>query len=123
MHLSWEGKKLDGVTRWLSWRPPFVKGSPEEPDELLDEVLAQYRVEDVHGVGRTPLVWWTKTFAYNYAYDLHRLNVWEDRAVVRAALLDPGTPASMCGRLLRRMHLTSTSCTTRCVQSCLCTSR
>ena len=73
MQWSYESKKLDCAAKFLSWRPPYVRSSQEETEQQSWSV--RYMAEDTLGLGRAPCIWWTLNPRYNFAYDIHRLNV------------------------------------------------
>jgi len=88
MSWSYERKKADCCVKHLGWRPPWVKASEgSDPDPaaayLVDEKFA---VEDLVGLGRIPVIWWTLNPKYNALYDVQRLNA--DLRRARAATED-----------------------------------
>lgn len=86
MQWSYESKKLDCAAKFLSWRPPYVRSSQEETEQQSWSV--RYMAEDTLGLGRAPCIWWTLNPRYNFAYDIHRLNVFSEDGV--AAVVSPG---------------------------------
>ena len=87
MHWAYQGKQLDCTVRYLSWRPSWVREVDEDEDnddvfERLGSVEASdgkrvpgRRMDDTVGLGRTAYSWFTISCAYNFAFDIHRLNV------------------------------------------------
>ena len=88
MQWAYEGKRLDWAVKHLSWRPPWVRGEDHGAgeDEEVDR-LCKHRVVDRVGLGRISTFWWTLNCPYNYAYDVHRLNVSAQQA---AEAVSPG---------------------------------
>jgi hypothetical protein len=86
MQWSFENKKLDCAAKFLSWCPPYVRSSRENAEEECWSV--DYMVDDTLGLGRAPCIWWTLNPRYNFAYDIHRLNVGSAEGV--AAVTSPG---------------------------------
>ena len=74
MHWSFEGRKLTAAVQFLSWRPPWVKPR-QGADDVETFIDDEHRVEDRHGLGRIPGLWWTLNPKYNALYEIHRLNV------------------------------------------------
>ena len=79
MQWAYEGKKLDTVVKYMSWRPPWVRGEDEDPGSVDHDLLGDNLVAyDLVGRGRTPAFWWTLNCGwrgYNCVCDIHRLNV------------------------------------------------
>ena len=73
MQWSFENKKLDCAAQWLSWGLPYVRSLSEDAQDGCWSV--SYMVDDTLGLGRAPCIWWTLNPRYNFAYDIHRLNV------------------------------------------------
>ena len=86
MQWSYESKKLDCAAKYLSWCPPWVRSSPEK--DLRESFSVSYMMEDTLGLGRSPCIWWTLNPRYNFAYDIHRLNVFSSEAVAAVASVD-----------------------------------
>ena len=64
---------MDCAAKWLSWCPPYVRSLSEDAQDGCWSV--SYMVDDTLGLGRAPCIWWTLNPRYNFAYDIHRLNV------------------------------------------------
>ena len=47
-------------------------GAEDGTQPFIDEEL---RLQDRHGLGRIPSLWWTLNPKYNALYEIHRLNV------------------------------------------------
>ena len=99
MQWAKESKELDCAVKQMSWTPPWVKPSEEEPKkkvkgqgEALPKTAGVYnateepwcyvdrneQVDDLLGRGpdgRIPAFWWTLNHRYNFDYEVHRLNV------------------------------------------------
>jgi hypothetical protein len=84
MQWAYEGKKLDCAVKHLSWLPPWVRGVGYDQVEFVRLCRAQgpdgrwrpgHRVADAVGLGRIPSECFALNCAYNYACDIHRLNV------------------------------------------------
>ena len=64
MSWSYEGKKLKSAVAHLAWRPPWLFQAGEESDELRMRFLgANQQMFDKHGLGRTPMHWFTQNCA------------------------------------------------------------
>ena len=89
MQWAYEGKKLDTIVKYMSWRAPWVRG--EDAGAVDYDLVGENRVVyDLVGRGRTPAFWWTLNCGwrgYNFVYDIHRLNV--GAALGAAAVTNP----------------------------------
>jgi hypothetical protein len=78
MQWAWEAKKQDAIVKFLSWRPPWVRCPADPGDDELDRLLlgpCSEAILDYLGLDRMPSYWWTLNCRYNYAYEIHRMNV------------------------------------------------
>jgi len=77
MHFASKHKELDCAVKHLSWLPPWVdRGKGLVGEEARHRFLgSNAEVADSVGLGRIPSKWWTLNCPFNYAYDIHRLNV------------------------------------------------
>ena len=67
--------RITATVKHLSWKPPWVSAEDGDEDLAAEFLGNNVAIPDPVGLGRHPNLWWTLNCAYNYVYDIHRLNV------------------------------------------------